>query len=61
MKIVYWNIQDAKKSQAVGELKLIKRKSNPENSEKILKSIGYDKYVYANIVNHQGGIWVLWK
>lgn len=71
MKIIYWNIQGAKKPQSLGELRYTKRKINPdimiltetltskENTKRIISKIGFDSYDYVNPNNHQGGFWIL--
>lgn len=64
MKIVYYNIQGAKKTQAAGEIRVIKKKLNPNiliiaetmtnqvNTERII--LGFDEFIFTNPENHQG-------
>jgi len=72
MKIVSWNIQGLKKPQVVQEIKLLKRKFNPDilflletlvnekNLLRILPNLGFDFFDYVLPSSHSGGITVLW-
>lgn len=72
-KITYWNIQGVKNPQALGELIALIKKTSPniliivetltnrENAERIIKKTGFEKWVFTNPDNHQGGMWFLWK
>jgi len=73
MRILSWNIQGLKKSQAIPKalflikckkpniLFLIETMTNAENSHKLLPQLGFDHYEFICPDNHSGGLAVLWN
>jgi len=73
MKIICWIVQGAKKSQLRHEVGLINRIIKPDililletlvncqNSDLIIKQLGYQYFSTIPLVNHMGGIWLLWN
>jgi len=72
MRIISWNIQGLKKPQAAQEVKLLKRKYDPDvlflletmvnetNLLRIMPTLGFDHFDYV-LPSHSGGIVVLWR
>jgi len=73
MKVLAWNVQGAKKSQIREEVKYLRTVQKPDlvflletmatesTTQKILPQLGFDHFDYTLLVNHSGGIWVLWN
>ena len=73
MKIICWNVQGAKKPQLRQEVGFINRTIKPDililletlvncqNSNLIIKQLGYQFSSTIPPVNHMGGIWLLWN
>jgi len=73
MKIICWNVQGAKKSQLRHEVEFINRTIKPyilillktlvncQNTDLIIKQLGYRFYSTIPPINHTGAIWLLWN
>ena len=73
MKIICWNVQGARKSQLRQEVGFINQIIKPDililletlvncqNSDLIIKQLGYNFSSTIPPVNHMGGIWLLWN
>ena len=72
MKIISWNVRDAKKAQVIQEILFLKRTYNPQmiflletlvnkaHILQILPKLGFEFFDYVDPVNHSGGLAVLW-
>ena len=73
MKIISWNIQGLKKTQALQEILFLQRLHKPDimfiletlvnsaNIERILPKTRFQHFDYVDPVNYSGGIAVLWN
>ena len=73
MKIIAWNVQDAKKCQLREEIRYLLKNQRPDlvflietmasesTTKQLLPQLGFDFYDYILPINHAGGIWVMWN
>ena len=73
MTIISWNIQGAKKPQAIKEVQFLTRSHkagmiflletmvNEKNMLKVLPQMGFEHYNYVLPSNHSGEVAVLWN
>ena len=73
MKAICWNVQGAKKTQVVQEVKFLVRTHEPgmlflletlineSNIRRILPVLGFEHFDFVSPVNHSGVIAVLWN
>ena len=73
MKILAWNVQGAKKSQVIEEIKLLQKQYQPdliflletmvneEHTKRFISRLGFQYHDFSNPINHSGGIWALWN
>jgi len=73
MKIIAWNVQGAKKCQLREEIRYLLKKQqldllflietmvSESTTKHILPHLGFEFYDYILLVNHSGGIWVMWN
>jgi len=70
--MIIWNVQGAKEAQLQLEIGFVSRTINPDililtkkiineqNTQHIVKSLGFHNYDIISFPNHVGGIWLLW-
>jgi len=73
MKIICWNVQGAKKPQLRQEVSFINRTINPDililletmvncqNTDRLIRHLGFTHFATVPTDNHVGGIWFLWN
>src|SRR5687767_7396117 len=73
MKNIAWNVCSAKRRHMVAKLKalvvnykpdilfIIEIITNNTNSERIVKTLGFDKFEIVSPINHSGGLSALWN
>jgi len=73
MQISCWNIQGLKKAQEIPKAKFLIQSQKPDilflietmlsdvNSQKFLSMLGFAHFDYVTLVNHSGGLAVLWN